>query len=155
MWALLQARPIHMLDPKYADWDALLLAAAQRVVETLASLPGGLASRTWGERNTMAIRHMMSTSLPRFLARFLDMPADRLPGDAHMPRVQGPAFGASERFVIMPGHEDLSFLHMPGGQSDNPLSPYYGAGHQDWAQGRASPLLPGPAEHRLTLAPGK
>ena len=24
---------------------------------------------------------------------------------------------------------------MPGGQSDNPLSPFYGAGHEDWAQG--------------------
>jgi penicillin amidase len=155
VWALLQARPIHMLDPKYADWDALLQAAAQRVVETLGSRPGGLTSQTWGERNTAAIRHMMSTSLPGFLARFLDMPADRLPGDTHMPRVQGPAFGASERFVIMPGHEERSFLHMPGGQSDHPLSPFYGAGHEDWAQGRATPLLPGPAEHRLTLDPAK
>jgi penicillin amidase len=154
VWALLQARPIHMLA-KYADWDALLQAAAQRVVDTLGSSPGGLASRTWGERNTAAIRHMMASSLPGFLGRFLDMPADQLPGDTNMPRVQGPAFGASERFVIMPGHEERSLLHMPGGQSDHPLSPFHGAGHEDWAQGRATPLLPGPAAHRLTLDPAK
>ena len=76
-----------------------------------------------------------------------------LPGDIHMPRVQGVDFGASERFGIMPGHEDQSYFHMPGGQSDHPLSPYYGAGHENWASGRAAPLLPGPPEHRLTLTP--
>jgi penicillin G amidase len=125
------------------------------VVDTLGKQPGGLAARTWGERNTAAIRHRLSASLPGILARFLDMPADQLPGDSHMPRVQAPAFGASERFVIVPGHEERSFFHMPGGQSDHPLSPYYGAGHEDWAQGRATPLLPGPAEHILTLIPAK
>lgn len=155
VWALLQARPLHLLDPKYADWDALLRAAAGSVVDTLGSQPGGLASRTWGERNTAAIRHPLSPSLPGIFSRALDMPPDRLPGDSHMPRVQAPDFGASERFGIMPGHEERSYLHIAGGQSDHPLSPYYGAGHNDWVHGRATPLLPGPAEHRLTLNPAK
>lgn len=155
VWALLQARPQHLLSPGYADWDALLKAAAQDTVTALSSSPGGLAARTWGERNTAAIRHPLSSSLPQLFARWLDMPPDRLPGDIHMPRVQGPAFGASERFGIMPGHEERSYLHMPGGQSDHPLSPYYGAGQQDWVNGRATPLLPGPAEHTLTLVPAQ
>ncbi len=155
VWTLLQERPPHLLDPKYTGWDALLQAAARRVVGTLGSRPGGLAARTWGERNTAAIRHPLSGSLPGFLARLLDMPADQLPGDSHMPRVQAPAFGASERFAIMPGMEGHSLLHMPGGQSDHPLSPFYGAGHADWVQGRATPLLPGPEEHRLMLTPAK
>jgi penicillin amidase len=153
VWALLQSRPHHLLDRKYADWESLLRAAAQRVVDTLGKQPGGLAARNWGERNTTAIRHPLSSSLPRILARFLDMPAIPLPGDNHMPRTQGTDFGASERFAIMPGHEEISYLHMPGGQSDNPLSPYYGAGHDDWVRGRPTPLLPGPAEHHLTLNP--
>lgn len=155
IWALVQVRPAHLLDPQYADWQALLQAAAARTAATLGSMPGGLAARTWGERNTAAIRHPLSASLPGLVARLLDMPAGPLSGDTNMPRVQSPAFGASERFVIMPGKEDLSFLHMPGGQSGHPLSPYYGAGHQDWAQGRMSPLLPGPAEHQLSLIPVK
>jgi penicillin amidase len=155
VWAMLQARPAYLLSSRYADWDALMKSAAQEIVAALDAQPGGLASRTWGERNTMAIRHPLSASLPGFFARYLDMPRDELPGDSHMPRVQGPTFGASERFAIMPGHEDRSYLHMPGGQSDHPMSPYHGAGHDDWVRGRPAPLLPGPAEHRLTLNPGK
>ena len=122
-------------------------------MDTLGRQPGGLSARTWGERNTESIRHPLSAALPHVIARFLDMPAIPLPGDNHMPRAQGTDFGASERFAIMPGHEESSYLHMPGGQSDNPLSPYYGAGHDDWVRGRPTPLLPGPAEHHLTLNP--
>jgi penicillin amidase len=83
----------------------------------------------------------------------IDQPRAQLPGDSNMPRVQAPAFGASERFGIMPGHLAESYLHMPGGQSDNPLSPYYDAGWQAWAKGQPTPLLPGPAQHTLLLVP--
>jgi penicillin amidase len=70
-----------------------------------------------------------------------------------MPRVTAPDFGASERLVVAPGHEADALLHMPGGQSGHPLSPYWGAGHEDWVQGHATPLLPGPSEHALRLTP--
>jgi penicillin amidase len=33
------------------------------------------------------------------------------------------------------------------------MSPYYGAGHADWAAGRATPLLAGTPQHVLTLTP--
>jgi penicillin amidase len=81
------------------------------------------------------------------------MPAEPLPGDNHMPRVQGPAFGASERFVVSPGHEEEGLFEMPGGQSGNPLSPFYRAGHETWARGDPAPFLPGPAVHTLRLQP--
>jgi penicillin amidase len=42
---------------------------------------------------------------------------------------------------------------MPGGQSGHPLSPFYRAGFDAWADGRPLPSLPGPARHRLTLTP--
>ena len=64
------------------------------------------------------------------------MPVDHLPGDRDMPRVQTPNFGASERMVVSPGHEADGIVHMPGGQSGHPLSPYWGAGHEDWVHGR-------------------
>ena len=70
-----------------------------------------------------------------------------------MPRVQNPTFGASERMVVAPGHEEQGLFHMPGGQSGHPLSPYYRAGHDAWVKGAPTPLLPGPAQHTLTLAP--
>jgi penicillin G amidase len=70
-----------------------------------------------------------------------------------MPRIQGPGFGASERFSVSPGHEQDAYLHMPGGASGHPLSPFYRAGFDAWAQGRPTPLLPGPATHELVLMP--
>jgi penicillin amidase len=55
--------------------------------------------------------------------------------------------------VVSPGREELGILHMPGGQSGHPLSPYFLAGHHDWEKGKPTPLLPGPAVHRLVLVP--
>jgi penicillin G amidase len=70
-----------------------------------------------------------------------------------MPRVQDGAFGASERFAVSPGHEEDGYLHIPGGQSGHPLSPYYRAGFLAWAEGKPLPFLPGSVQHRLTLEP--
>jgi penicillin amidase len=128
----------------------LLASAARRVFDELDAQPGGLAARRWGERNTSAIRHPLSRALP-VLAWLLDMPARALPGDTAMPRVQGPSFGASQRFAVAPGHEDKGYFHMPGGQSGHPLSPYYGAGHEDWELGTPTPFLPGAAQQTLLL----
>ena len=87
------------------------------------------------------------------MAPWLDMPARSLPGDIHMPRVQGPAMGASERFVVAPGRESSGYFQMPGGQSGHPMSPFYDAGHRAWREGEPAPFLPGPDKHRLTLNP--
>ncbi|GAB3507575.1 penicillin acylase family protein [Pseudoxanthomonas daejeonensis] len=151
-WPLLQQRPQHLLPRRYASWDALLEDAAREVRDELAER-GPLAERTWGERNTARICHPLANALPAFIKPRLCMPADPLPGDGSMPRVQGPAFGASERMVVSPGHEADGIVHMPGGQSGHPLSPFWGAGHDDWVHGRATPFLPGTPRHTLTLAP--
>jgi len=153
VWQLLSERPAHLLPPGYADWDALLIACADRVAAKLDHQEGGIAVRTWGERNTMQIAHPISRALPAFAARWLDMPPDELPGDRDMPRVQSPTFGASERFAVAPGDEEHGYFMLAGGQSGHPLSPYYGAGHADWAAGKPTPFLPGPAQHTLRLVP--
>ena len=152
VWATLQQRPAHLLPQNFADWDAWLRAAAGDVIANLAQRDRRPADATWGELNTMAIRHPLSGALPG-LGWLLDMPAQALDGDQYMPRVQGPRFGASERMVVSPGHEELGYFHMPGGQSGHPLSPFYGAGHADWAEGKPTPFLPGAAVHRITLRP--
>ena len=153
VWKLLGQRPEHLLPPGTADWDALLVATIDRAGLKLDAQPGGIAARTWGERNTAHIAHPLSRGLPAFVARWLDMPYEALPGDTHMPRVQAPDFGASERFGVAPGDEAHGYFMMPGGQSGHPLSPYYGAGHADWVHGTPTPFLPGPAQHVLELAP--
>jgi penicillin amidase len=83
------------------------------------------------------------------------MPFEPLAGDVAMPRVQAPDFGASERMVVAPGHEADGIIHMPGGQSGHLLSPFWGAGHEDWVQGRATPFLPGESRYTLKMQPEK
>ena len=155
VWTLVTQRPLYLLDRRYGSWNALLADCAQQVAKDFARAPGGIAAQTWGRRNTTRIDHPLSAALPAPLRWLIDQPRTQLPGDSNMPRVQAPAFGASERFGIMPGHPAESYLHMPGGQSDNPLSPYYDAGWQAWAKGQPTPLLPGPAQHTLLLVPAK
>jgi len=149
---ILLQRPAHLLPPGYSDWNDLLQKCAERVGKRLSAQPGGIAARSWGEVNAARIRHPLSGALPG-LSRLLDMPIAMLPGDSNVPRVQAPTFGASERFAVEPGHEEFGYFHMPGGQSDNPLSPFYGAGEADWAAGKASPFLPGATKYTLSLAP--
>ncbi|GAA3922357.1 penicillin acylase family protein [Luteimonas lutimaris] len=151
-WPLLQQRPAHLLPRRFDSWDALLEDAAAQVQGDL-SAAGPLAARTWGERNTAHICHPLAAAIPLVGERLLCMPPDPLDGDGNMPRVTAPDFGASERMVVSPGHEADGILHMPGGQSGHPLSPFWGAGHEDWVHGRPTPFLPGESEHTLTLRP--
>jgi penicillin amidase len=151
LWALVSERPLHLLDPKFKTWTDLMVAAADLTTED-ARKSGGLASYVWGRVNTVRIRHPFSTAMP-MLAPLLDMPNEELPGDSNMPRVQGPTFGASERFAVSPGREKDGYFHMPTGQSGHPLSPHYRDANPAWVSGAATPFLPGPAMHTLTLRP--
>ena len=152
--ALVSEKPLHLLDPRYASWYDFELAVLDEFLDTVLGVasPTELAERRWGELNTVRVRHPLSDAVP-WLSRWLDMPARELPGDTLMPRVQSPDFGASARFALSPGRESGGYFHMPGGQSGHPLSPYYGAGHEDWAEGRPAPFLPGAAERTLQLLP--
>lgn len=153
LWRLVQERPPNLLAADYLTWNDLLLAAVDDLLRWADRQDRPLARLTWGSRNTARIQHPFSRFLPPPLAGLLDMPAEPLPGDDNMPRVQSPSFGASERFVVSPGHEEEGLFQMPGGQSGNPLSPFYRAGHAAWAQGEPAPFLPGPTRHTLRLLP--
>ncbi|MGF6384561.1 penicillin acylase family protein [Paraburkholderia atlantica] len=137
----------------FADWRAFIL---DRIDDSIAQLPKGtkLEDVRWGERNRSAIAHPFARIVPSWLPwvrSWLSTPTDPLPGDINMPRVQSPVFGASERFAVSPGREQDGIFEMPGGQSGNPLSPYFLAGHETWVRGDAAPFLPGPAVHTLKL----
>lgn len=152
LWQLLREQPPHLLAASVPSWDVLLEQTAATLLDQLARQPGGLAARTWGEQNMVRVQHPLSRAVP-VLGRWLDIPAQPLPGDHHLPRVQDVAFGASQRFAVTPGREDEGYFHMPAGQSGHPLSPFYRMGHEDWVQGRASPFLPGETRYRLRLVP--
>ncbi len=150
---LVRERPMHLLDPAFATWDDLLAAAADDVSQSYERAGLDPRTATWGERNRAMIDHPFARLLPRWAASHLGMPADLLPGDSNMPRVQDPSFGASERFVVSPGREASGIFHMPGGQVANPCSPFFRAGHEDWVRGDPTPFLPGAAEHAVELLP--
>jgi len=153
LWQIVRQRPPNFLTADYLTWDDLFLRAADDVLQWADRENRPLAGLTWGLQNATRIQHPFSRFLPGIIARLIDMPTTPGPGDHYMPRVQEPAFGASDRFVVSPGHEAEGIFHMPGGQSGNPLSPYYRSGYDDWAQGKPSPFLPGPAQHTLRLEP--
>jgi penicillin amidase len=153
LWQLLSERPEHLLPGAWGTWDDLLLDAIDTNLAWFdAHYDGGLAERRWGEFNMASIRHPLSRALP-MLSPLLDMPAEPLNGDADLPKAQGPAFGASQRFSVAPGDEQNGLMHMPTGQSGHPLSKFYRKGHDDWVHGRPSPFLPGEPQHELTLVP--
>jgi penicillin amidase len=152
LWTLVNDKPAHLLAPEFATWDALLLGAVDRAIDDIRDRTP-LARAAWGERNRAHLQHPFSHILPAFLARYLNAPADPLPGDSNMPRFQTPNYGASMRLVVSPGHEDEGVFEMPGGQSGHPLSPFYLAGHEAWVRGEPTPLLPGQTVHTLTLLP--
>jgi len=147
---LLTGRPPHLLPPPFASWDELLEQSALTVAKQAEA---SLTPYYWGERNRAAICHPLAHALPQTLKPWLCMPPDPLPGDHNMPRVQTPTHGASQRMVVSPGHEDEGIIHMPGGQSGHLLSPFWGKGHADWVEGRATPFLPGQTQYRLKLKP--
>ena len=150
VWTLLEKRPAHLLNPRFKDYESLLVSAVEALESDLKQQGLSLPQATWGQRNLVLIRHPLSGGVPLFGA-WLDIPPESLPGDSGMPRVQSPGHGASERLAVSPGHEDQATFHMPGGQSGHFLSPYYRAGHRAWAEGRPAPFLPGPTRHTLTF----
>ena len=154
LWALVTERPAHLIDPRFARWEDLLLGSLDTVLDELTQDGTPLAWRSWGDRNTTLIQHPLSRAVPQ-LARWLDMKHEPLPGDGNMPRVQTPSNGASERLAVSPGREEQGYFHMPAGQSGHPLSAHYADGHSAWAKGEPTPFLPGPATHVLTLVPGR
>ena len=152
-WPLVEQRPAHLLPPGFENWDALLADAAREAAETVRDgREAPLTARRWGEANASAICHPLADALGP-LRRLLCMPSRPQPGDAQMPLVQAPTFGASQRMVVSPRHRESALFQLPGGQAGHPLSAYWGAGHETWASGAPAPFLPGAATARLQLQP--
>ncbi len=111
-----------------------------------------LIELNWGVQNTVKHGHPFSKALP-VLSDLLDMPGEALPGCAFCVRAAGPGFGASERLVVAPNHFEDAILHMPGGQSGHPMSPYYRDQQNYWLKGLPMALAAGKSEHTLLLQP--
>jgi len=148
---LLTERPPALVPAGYKSWDDVTGAVLDGMVADADEF-GGPGKWTWGALNRVGIHHPLARFVP-LLGRWTDPPDVPVAGDTVIPRVAIPGFGASERLVVSPGHEAAGIFEMPVGEAANPLAPYYGAGQQDWVEGRPAPLLPGEARWQLTLLP--
>ncbi|WP_372625666.1 penicillin acylase family protein [Arsukibacterium sp.] len=151
-WAMLQARRADTLPAEFTDWSQLLLKAVLNSKQLLEQQHGSVQASRWGLHNQAKINHPLSNAIP-VLGDWLNMPASEFAGDRHMPRVQLPSFGQSQRMVVAPGQEQDGILTIPSGQSGHPLSPFYRADHQYWLNEVALPFLPGPKKYQLRLVP--
>ena len=150
VWRLLTERPAHLVPLGYRDWDAVMDAAIAKTLASVAAQANGrLDAFTWGAANRAEIRHPLARVVPG-LSFFLDPPNEAQPGDVYQPRVATPSSGASERFVVAPGHEATGIFHMPTSQTGHPLALLL----QHWARGLGErPRNPIPAG-RAKVAPG-
>lgn len=152
LWAMLQQRRTDTLPADYSSWHELLLAAVLQSMQKLQQDNGSINQSTWGLINQARIHHPLAAAIP-ILGSWLNMPATELNGDSHMPRVQRPGFGQSQRMVVAPGQEHKGILTIPAGQSGHPLSPFYRGDHQYWLNEVALPFLPGEKKYQLLLTP--
>lgn len=156
--ALLTERAAATLpDRALARWEDFLREVLQSTVRRMKADYGveRLDRLTWGRVNHVTVRHPFGRMLT-WLSPVLDMPEHESPGcSGHCVRVLSGDQGASERFVVSPGHHGDGIFHMPGGQSGHPLSPHYRDQQQAWVQGERLPFAAGTGQHRLILRPSR
>ena len=153
LWQLVTQRPAHLIDPHYQSWEASLLGSLDRALADSGERVQGIAALHVGRgqhaaHEASAVRMRCRSPVAGSTCR-----RSRCRAMQQMPRVQGEAFGASQRLVVSPGREAQGSLQLPGGPVDHPLSPFYGAGHAAWVRGEPTPLLPGESEAHAHPAP--
>ena len=153
IWQLIKQQPKSWLNPQFADWNAQLTEPFTQVVNKLnMDFGSSLQNWQWGKVNELVIEHPFAQQIPQ-LSKLLNMPTASGFGDSFMPAVQGPSFGASQRFIAQPGHLKNAVMAIPGGQSGHPLSVFYRAGFDEYVGGKMTPLLPQTINHEITILP--
>lgn len=142
------------------DADGAMRAAFAKTVSDLSGQLGGAPdSWTWGRIHTRELPAL--TGAPGLGYGPAPAAGDHWTVDAAEGGLNS-TFGPSWRMVVAwsgPGHATASAVY-PGGQSEDPLSPWYETFVADWWHGRLRPLgmadaAPGPGAVEWTLRPGK
>jgi penicillin amidase len=156
---VLTQRPARWLPAKYADYDALLIAAVEAVISS-PEAPADLKSWRWGEFAPIEIRHLVLERLP-LIGRWTGPGLHPQSGGSYTVKQVGRGFGPSERLTVDLADFDHSTLNVVTGQAGNFLSPYYMDQWKAWFEGRTFELpysadaVQRSAAHRLLLSPSK
>lgn len=156
---VLEKQPKRWLPDGYADYDAVLTAAAEAAVGNPAA-PKKLSEWKWGKASPLYVQHPVLGSLP-LIRRWTGPGLVEQSGDGMSVKQVGRQFGPSERLTVDFSDFDQSTLNLVTGQSGNFLSPYYMDQWKAWYEGFTF-ALPFSAQavekskaHRLMLEPEK
>jgi len=157
VWTIVQEEPAHFLPASAKNWKDYKLSILTEVLEQYwLEEKRSFADMHWGKVNLKSTQHPMSRALPDYLSYIgidFDMPDIEMSGSSHVPHVRRLGHGASEHFVVAPGHLEDALFNMPSGASGNPFSPYFGLGHRGWATGQPRSFLGGQTEHIIEFKP--
>jgi penicillin amidase len=162
---VLRERPAHWLPAEFADYDALLIAAAEHAAQRLEqeARAAGIANPDrpeqwrWGHYIKLRIVHPLAQS--GFLSRHLSVTNVDQGGTAYSIKQTGRSIGPAMRFVADLADWDNSLMNLTLGQSGHYLSRHYRDQFDSWYWGRGVPsafsdaAVQGTVQHRLTLTP--
>lgn len=162
---VLRERPPHWLPKDYPDYDALLMAAAERAAARLErdARTAGIANPErpeqwrWGNYIKLRIVHPLAQS--GFLSRHLSVTNVDQGGTAYSIKQTGHSIGPAMRFVADLADWDNSLMNLTLGQSGHYLSGHYKDQFEAWYWGRGIPsafsdaAVQGTVQHRLRLTP--
>ncbi len=148
--------PPNFLPEKFNYWDEYLLHLADIALAPYWDNSTQMYTNlSWRQINNTDISHPLAAIVAPYLDPFgirLTLPAIDY-GAAHVPLVQWNGLGASEHMTLSPNYLGRALFNMPGGNSGNPVSPYFDKGHELWLEGQFRPFLPGTPEASFRLIP--
>jgi len=156
---ILLHQPKRWLPEKYPNYDELLTAAVEAVVNGAAT-PKDLASWHWGSVNSVEIDHPVLGKIP-FVRRWAAPGVREQSGSGYTVKAVTGHHGPSERFTANLADLDQSTLNTVTGQGGNFLSPYYMDQWKAWYEGSTftlpftSQAVEGTGAHRLVLEPAR
>jgi penicillin amidase len=156
----LTGRPAKWLPSAYKNYDELLVAAADRAVDSLANQSKSQRVEDWAWKRFNSLDMFHPLGHEGLLKRFLSITDKPQSGTEYSVRAARKTHGPAMRFVANPGNWDESILLITAGQSGQPGSSHYSDQFSFWYEGK--PIFgsfsdsAGAKErkHTLTLKPG-
>jgi penicillin G amidase len=150
-------RPQRWLPANYANYDELLSAAVEAVVND-PQAPKDLSTWRWGEFNAVSIQHPILGKIP-ILSHWTGPGVREQSGSGYTVNAVTRTHGPSERFTANLADLDQSTLNLVTGEAGNFLSPYYMDQWNAWYEGTTFTLpfsakaVESAEAHKLKLAP--
>jgi penicillin amidase len=136
---ILTDRPTNWLPKEYKNYDALLIAAADRAIPKLIEQTKSERIEDWSWKRIDSLDMLHPIGREGLLKTFLSITDKPQSGTGYSVRAATKHHGPAMRFVANPGDWDNSILLIPAGQSGQPGSGHYTDQFDYWYEGK--PIL--------------